>query len=42
MESIHETCLKYGQDSGFVNYLKGANIGGFIKVANAMKAQGIV
>jgi len=42
MESIHETCLKYGKESDFVNYLKGANIGGFIKVANAMKAQGIV
>jgi len=42
MESIHETCLKYGKESDFVNYLKGANIGGFIKVANAMKAQGVV
>lgn len=43
MISIHETCIKYGKDSsGFVNYVKGANIGGFIKVADAMIAQGLV
>lgn len=43
MENIHKTCLKYGKEScGYVNYLKGANIGGFIKVAVAMKAQGLV
>ncbi|MBN1158955.1 MAG: NADP-specific glutamate dehydrogenase [Bacteroidales bacterium] len=43
MVNIHETCVKYGSDgSDFVNYVKGANIGGFIKVADAMLAQGIV
>ncbi len=43
MKSIHETCVKYGKDStGFVNYVRGANIGGFVKVADAMLAQGLV
>jgi glutamate dehydrogenase/leucine dehydrogenase len=43
MKNIHETCIKYGKKSnGFVNYQLGANIGGFIKVANAMIAQGLV
>ena len=43
MENIHKTCMRYGkQDCGYINYLKGANIGGFIKVAEAMKAQGVV
>ncbi len=43
MSSIHNTCVKYGKDDeGFVNYVKGANIGGFVKVADAMMAQGIV
>jgi glutamate dehydrogenase (NADP+) len=43
MINIHETCVKYGTDKdGFINYVKGANIGGFIKVANAMLAQGVV
>ncbi|MFZ4263252.1 NADP-specific glutamate dehydrogenase [Sphingobacterium sp. HJSM2_6] len=43
MENIHKTCVRYGKDNnGFVNYLRGANIGGFIKVAEAMKAQGVV
>ena len=43
MTNIHETCVKYGtESSGFINYVNGANIGGFIKVANAMLAQGIV
>ncbi|PRD56320.1 NADP-specific glutamate dehydrogenase [Sphingobacterium gobiense] len=43
MGNIHKTCLKYGrEDDGYINYLKGANIGGFIKVAVAMKAQGLV
>ncbi|MFW5960604.1 MAG: NADP-specific glutamate dehydrogenase [Chitinivibrionales bacterium] len=43
MTSIHNTCVKYGKDdNGFVNYVKGANIGGFVKVADAMMAQGIV
>jgi glutamate dehydrogenase (NADP+) len=43
MISIHKTCEKYGKDSkGYINYVKGANIGGFIKVADAMIAQGVV
>jgi len=43
MENIHKTCVKYGkEEDGYVNYLKGANIGGFIKVATSMKAQGLV
>jgi glutamate dehydrogenase/leucine dehydrogenase len=43
MKNIHSTCVKYGrQDNGFINYVDGANIGGFVKVANAMIAQGVV
>lgn len=43
MNNIHKTCLKYGkEEDGYINYLKGANIGGFIKVGAAMKAQGLV
>ncbi len=43
MQNIHATCVKYGtEDTGFVNYAKGANIGGFVKVADAMLAQGVV
>jgi len=43
MKDIHTTCVKYGKTSnGYVNYVNGANIGGFVKVANAMIAQGIV
>lgn len=43
MKNIHATCVKYGTEAdGFVNYVKGANIGGFIKVADAMIAQGVV
>jgi glutamate dehydrogenase (NADP+) len=43
MKNIHQACRKYGTEpDGYVNYVKGANISGFIKVANAMIAQGIV
>ena len=42
MKSIHSTCLKHGKDGDFVNYVKGANIGGFIKVADSMLDQGVV
>ena len=43
MSDIHETCLRYGTEpDGYVNYVKGANIAGFIKVADAMMAQGLV
>ena len=43
MVEIHKTCEKYGKNSdGFIDYVKGANIGGFVKVADAMLAQGLV
>jgi glutamate dehydrogenase (NADP+) len=42
MINIHKTCVKYGKEGSFVNYVKGANIGGFVKVAEAMMAQGVV
>lgn len=43
MVNIHETCRKYGtKEDGFINYVDGANIGGFVKVADAMIAQGVV
>jgi len=43
MENIHEACIKYGaQEDGYVDYMKGANIAGFVKVADAMLAQGVV
>jgi len=42
MKDIHETCVKYGRKGNKVNYVVGANVGGFVKVADAMLAQGIV
>ncbi len=42
MITIHNTCQTYGYDDGFINYVKGANIGGFLKVADAMIDQGVV
>ncbi len=43
MADIHQSCLQYGQDKdGYVDYVKGANIAGFVKVADAMLAQGVV
>ena len=43
MQSIHNTCCQYGtKDNGFINYVDGANIGGFVKVADAMLSQGAV
>ena len=42
MNDIHASCLTHGQEKGWVDYEKGANIAGFIKVADAMLAQGIV
>ncbi len=43
MSDIHESCVKYGKDaSGYIDYVKGANVAGFVKVADAMLAQGIV
>ena len=43
MKDIHETCVKYGKENdGYIDYVKGANIGGFVKIADAMIAQGVV
>ena len=42
MSDIYDQCVKYGTEDGYINYVKGANIAGFMKVANAMMAQGIV
>ncbi len=42
MVSIHEACVKYGKDGDYVDYVKGANVAGFVKVAEAMMAQGVV
>jgi glutamate dehydrogenase (NADP+) len=43
MAEIHEVCVQYGTDKdGYVDYVKGANIAGFVKVADAMLAQGVV
>jgi glutamate dehydrogenase (NADP+) len=43
MKNIHESCVKYGkQPDGYIDYVKGANIAGFLKVANAMLDQGVI
>ena len=43
MNDIHDACVKYGtQEDGYINYVKGANVAGFLKVAKAMMAQGIL
>ena len=43
MQGIHDQCAEYGRESkDYVNYLKGANVGGFVKVADAMLAYGVV
>ena len=43
MQSIHSACLRYGQrPDGSISYIQGANIAGFVKVADAMLAQGVV
>jgi glutamate dehydrogenase (NADP+) len=43
MSGIHSQCVKYGKEpNGYINYVKGANVAGFMKVAHAMMAQGIV
>lgn len=42
MVNIHENCMKWGQEGEFINYVNGANIAGFVKVADAMLAQGVV
>lgn len=42
MVSIHDACMQYGKKDGFINYVNGANIAGFVKVADAMLSQGVV
>ena len=42
ISDIHKSCVAYGQNGDHVNYEKGANIAGFVKVADAMLAQGVV
>lgn len=43
MKSIHDSCVKFGtEEDGYVNYVKGANVAGFLKVANAMLDQGVI
>ncbi|MDD2437449.1 MAG: NADP-specific glutamate dehydrogenase [Massilibacteroides sp.] len=42
MGSIHEQCVTHGKDGNYINYVKGANIAGFMKVARAMMAQGVI
>ena len=42
MSDIHEQCVTHGKNGDYINYVKGANIAGFMKVANAMMAQGVV
>ena len=43
MKNIHTSCVEYGKnEDGSIDYIKGANIAGFVKVADAMLAQGIV
>ncbi|HCA3307965.1 TPA: glutamate dehydrogenase, partial [Salmonella enterica subsp. enterica serovar Typhi] len=42
MLDIHHACVKYGGDNKHTNYVQGANIAGFVKVADAMLAQGVI
>lgn len=42
MKDIHDQCLKFGKENGYINFVKGANIAGFMKVARAMLQQGLV
>ena len=42
MSAVHDQCLRYGRTDGYLNYVKGANIAGFMKVAHAMMEQGII
>jgi glutamate dehydrogenase (NADP+) len=42
MKSIHSACVEYGKDGKYVDYVKGANIAGFVKVADSMIDQGLV
>ena len=42
MKDIHTTCVEWGKEGDYIDYVKGANIGGFVKVADSMIAQGVV
>lgn len=42
MKNIHQQCVTYGEENGYINYVKGANLAGFIKVADAMLAYGVI
>jgi glutamate dehydrogenase (NADP+) len=42
MKAIHNQCVEHGKEGNFINYVNGANIGGFIKIADAMLDQGVV
>jgi glutamate dehydrogenase/leucine dehydrogenase len=42
MKDIHATCVEWGKEGDYIDYVKGANIGGFVKVADSMMAQGVV
>lgn len=42
MKDIHQSCIQFGKEKDHVNYVKGANIAGFVKIADAMLAQGVV
>jgi glutamate dehydrogenase (NADP+) len=42
VRSIHESCVRYGKEDGFTNYVKGANVAGFVKLADSMIDQGLV
>jgi len=43
MTDIHDSCIEFGKDeNGYIDYVRGANIAGFVKVADAMLAQGVV
>jgi glutamate dehydrogenase (NADP+) len=42
MIAIHEQCVKYGKEGSYINYVNGANVAGFVKVADAMIDQGLV
>ena len=42
MKSIHQQCVTHGKENDYINYIRGANIAGFIKVADSMLDQGVV
>ena len=42
MTNIHEQCVEHGSENGYVDYVKGANIAGFVKVSNAVLAYGVM